>query len=301
MTRDPIREAVTRISGAFSKLDIPKSPVEILINLAPAALEKSGTWLDLPLAVLMLQVAGLLPDLPEEDEDKFILFGEVGIHGGLRPVPGALSLAFRAKPGQSLIVPAGNEKECALILAKPGHEGCGVYPAQTLEEVLEFFRGRSRLRNALRQSIRFESVIAKAVDFGKIRGQKVAKRAAVVAAAGGHNLLLVGPPGEGKSLIASALPGILPKLREAEMVELTRIYSAVGQLGDDGNAVTRRPIRSVHHSVSMPALIGGGSGVPRPGEITLRITECCFSTSFRSFLGGRWSPFGNRWKQALYN
>ncbi|WP_419580136.1 YifB family Mg chelatase-like AAA ATPase [Stieleria magnilauensis] len=269
MTRGPVIEAVTRISGAFSKLGIPNSPVEILVNLAPAALEKGGAWLDLPLAVLMLQVAGLLPDLPEEQEDKFVLFGEIGIHGGLRRVPGALSLAFKAQTGQSLIVPGGNEKECALILAKPGHEGCGVYPADTLEEVLEFFRGKSKLRNALREPIRFQPVIDKPVDFGKIRGQEEAKRAAVISAAGGHNLLLIGPPGEGKSLLASAIPGILPRLRESEMVELTRIYSAVGLLGDDGNAVTRRPIRNVHHSVSMPALVGGGSGVPRPGEITL--------------------------------
>ena len=256
-------------SGAFSKLAIPDSPVEILINLAPAALEKDGAWVDLPLAVLMLQVASLLPDLPEEQENKFVLFGEIGIHGGLRRVPGALSLAFKATAGQSLIVPTGNEKECALILAKQGHEGCGVYPADTLDEVLEFFRGKSKLRNALREPIRFNAVIEKAVDFGKIRGQEQAKRAAVIAAAGGHNLLLVGPPGEGKSLLASAIPGILPRLQESEMVELTRIYSAVGQLGDDGNAVTRRPMRTVHHSVSMPALVGGGSGIPRPGEITL--------------------------------
>jgi len=217
----------------------------------------------------MLQVAGILPDLPAEQEANYILFGEIGIHGELRRVPGALSLSFRARPGQSLIVPHGNEKECALILAKPGHDGCAVFPADTLEEVLEFFRGRGQLKNALRNTIKFEPVIEKAIDFGKIRGQRQAKRAALISAAGGHNMLMIGPPGEGKSLIASSMAGILPRLNEAEMVELTRIYSAVGLLGDDGNAVTRRPVRTVHHSVSMPALIGGGSGVPRPGEVTL--------------------------------
>jgi magnesium chelatase family protein len=264
MARGPVTQARDRIGGAFSKLGIPPSPVEILINLAPAAHEKDGTWLDLPLAIIMLQAAGLLPDLTGEQESKFILFGELGIHGELRRVPGSLSLAFCAKPGQSLIVPKGNEKECALILAKPGHEGCGVYPAATLEEVLEFFRGRSRLPNALR-----EPVIEKATDFGRIRGQERAKRAALIAAAGGHNLLLVGPPGEGKSLIAGAIRGILPPLSDGEKVELTRIYSAVGALNEDGCAVTRRPVRAVHHSASMQALIGGGSGVPRPGEATL--------------------------------
>ncbi len=267
MARGPMKETLHRIGGAFSKLGIPPSPVDILVNLAPAALEKDGTWLDLPLAIIMLQAAGLLPDLPAEHENHFILFGELGIHGELRRVPGSLSLAFRAKPGQSLIVPRGNEKECALILCKPGHEGCGVYPARTLEEVLEHFRGRSIPR--FRERVEFQPIIEKAIDFGRIRGQDQAKRAGLIAAAGGHNLLLVGPPGEGKSLLASALRGILPQLTDGEKVELTRIYSAVGALDEDGRAVTRRPVRSVHHSVSMQALIGGGSGVPRPGEITL--------------------------------
>jgi magnesium chelatase family protein len=269
MAKGPVREALQRIGGAFSKLGIPPSPATILINLAPAALEKGGTWLDLPLAIIMLQAAGHLPDFTVEQEERFLLFGEIGIHGELRRVPGALSLAFCAKPGQSLIVPKGNEKECALILAKPGHEGCAVYPASTLEEILECFRGKSMLPNALQEKISFESVINKPIDFGRIRGQEQAKRAAVISAAGGHNLLLVGPPGEGKSLLASAIPGILPRLTDGEKVELTRIYSAVGALNEDGCAVTRRPMRSIHHSVSMPALIGGGTGVPRPGEITL--------------------------------
>lgn len=269
MAKGTVREALHRIGGAFSKLGIPPSPVEILVNLAPAGLEKGGTWLDLPLAVILLQAAGLLPDLTEEQEKRYVLFGELGIHGELRRVPGALSLAFSADPGQALIVPKGNEKECALILAKPGHEGCAVYPANTLDEVLEYFRGRGTLPNALREPISFESFIDKPLDFGRIRGQEQAKRAAVISAAGGHNLLLVGPPGEGKSLLASSLPGILPRLSDGEKVELTRIYSAVGALNEDGSAVTRRPMRSIHHSVSMPALVGGGSGIPKPGEITL--------------------------------
>ncbi len=269
MTRGPVREALQRIQGAFSKLRMPDSPVEILINLAPAAMEKDGAWLDLPLAVMMLQVAGILPDLPQSKEEGLVLFGEIGIHGEVRRVPGALSLAFLLKPGQKLIVPKGNEKECALILAKPGHEGCGVFPTETLDEVLDYFRGVGRLSNALSEPIRFTNYIDKATDFGKIRGQVDAKRASVISAAGGHNLLLVGPPGEGKSLIASAMAGILPRLTDAEKVELTRIYSALGLLGEDGMAVTRRPFRPVHHSASMQSLVGGGSGIPKPGEVTL--------------------------------
>src|SRR5690606_800574 len=128
--------------------------------------------------------AGHLPDLPEHREGDFVLMGELGIHGEVRRVPGALSLASRAKPGQSLIVPLGNEKECALIMAKPGHEGCGVFPIATLEEVIDFFKGKRQLDNALKEKISFESAIPQAVDFGRIKGQMAAREAAVISAAG---------------------------------------------------------------------------------------------------------------------
>jgi magnesium chelatase family protein len=269
MARGAIQEALDRISGAFTKIGIPTTDVEILVNLVPADLPKDGTWLDLPLAIILLQAAGVLPDLPDHREGDFILLGELGIHGEVRRVPGVLSMAFCAKPGQKLIVPAGNEKECALILAKPGHEHCGIYPVSLLSEVVEFFQGKRKLENALKGGVQFESVIPKGPDFGMIRGQDHAKEAAWIAAAGGHNLLMIGPPGEGKSLLASALPGILPRLTDEEKVQLTKIYSAYGALDRDGLAVTRRPMRAIHHTASKQALIGGGSGIPRPGEITM--------------------------------
>lgn len=261
-------EVLDRITGAFAKLAIPQPEVEILINLAPADLFKGGSWLDLPIAIIMLQAAGYLPDLPDHMEGDYILMGELGIHAEVRRVRGALSLAYVAKPGQKLIVPAGNEKECALILAKPGHEGCGVFPVSLLEDVIEFFRGQKQLENALTQRVEFEEHIPKAVDFGLVRGQERAKAAAVIAAAGGHNLLMVGPPGEGKSMLAKAMPGILPKLTNGQKVELTRIYSACGELKNDGAAVTRRPVRCVHHTATKIAVIGGGR-IPMPGEVTL--------------------------------
>lgn len=269
MATGAVREVLSRIDGAFSKLRIQKPEVRIRIHLAPADLPKHGAWLDLPIAIIMLQAAGILPDMPDHLEGDYILIGELGIHGEIRRVPGALSLAYSAVPGQKLIVPAGNEKECALILARPGHDACGVYPVGLLSEVIDFFNGKKKLTDVRKEPFRFEDVIPKAIDFGSIRGQAKAKRAAVISAAGGHNLLLIGPPGEGKSLLASAIPGILPRLSDEEKVQLTRIYSASGQLEKDGLAVTRRPMRSVHHSASKNALVGGGSGVPRPGEVTM--------------------------------
>jgi magnesium chelatase family protein len=269
MATGAVGEALDRISGAFRACGIPDPKVEILINLTPPTVPKDGTWLDLPLAIIMMQAAGILPDMPDHQEGDFILVGELGIHGEVRRIPGVLSLAYMAKPGQKLIVPTGNEKEAALIMAKPGHDGCGVYPASLLSEVVDFFAGKCKLENALKQRIVFESVVEKAVDFGKIRGQAVAKEAAVLAAAGGHNLLLIGPPGEGKSLLASALPGILPRLSDDEKVQLTRIYSAAGMLDKDGQAVTRRPMRPIHHTASKQSIVGGGSGLPKPGEITM--------------------------------
>jgi len=269
MPRECVREALSRIAGAFAKLSVPDTMVSILINLTPPDIPKDGTWLDLPLAIIMLQASGLLPDLPSHREDDFIIVGELGLHAEVRRVAGILSIAHSAKPGQQLIVPSGNEKECALILAKPGHEGCRVFPVSTLDQVVAYFLGSGKLQNALKNGMQFEDYIPKAPDFGQIRGQQRAKDAACIAAAGGHNLLLVGPPGEGKSLIATAMPGILPRLTNDEKVELTRIYSAQGALDKDGVAVTRRPVRNVHHTASKQSLIGGGSGIPRPGEITL--------------------------------
>jgi magnesium chelatase family protein len=269
MARKPVNEALDRVRGAIAACGIRPPACEVTINLSPADLPKDGTWLDLPLAVIILQALGELPDLPGDQEDDLILMGELSLHGEVRRVRGALSMAFAAKPGQLLVVPKANEKECALITANPDHKGCRVASVSHLRDVVAFFRGESKLPNVLAQPISFEPIVQKATDFAHVKGQDLAKEACLIAAAGGHNLLLIGPPGEGKSLLASAIPGILPRLTNPEKVALTRIYSACGHLESDGQAVTRRPMRPVHHTSSRQALVGGGTGIPRPGEVTL--------------------------------
>lgn len=268
MAKDIIKESARRIDAAFKKLKIPQSHVQILVDLSPADLPKGGTWLDLPIAIISLQAAGILPDLREVSEERFLVIGEIGIHGDIRRVPGVLSLAGLTTAGQAIILPAGNEREASLITATAGHEGTAICPVSSLEQVVDYFKGLHPLPNALAQKIDYDAVVEKAPDIGRVKGQKEAKDAALIAAAGGHNILLIGPPGEGKTLLANAISGILPRLSRREVVEITTIYSACGELKEDGMVVHRRPFRTVHHTVTKPGLVGGGTGVPVPGEIT---------------------------------
>jgi len=264
-----IRETLGRLEAVFAKYGFAPPEGEVLINLAPPDVPKQGTSLDLPIALLALQCAGILPDLPAEYERRFLFIGELGLHGEIRPVRGVLPIAMVASSGQSLVVPVGNQKEACMVRATHGRENCDILVANTFDEVVNFIRGKTSLPNAAAQTVQYQPVIAKGTDFSVIKGQKEAKRAMEIAAAGGHNALLIGPPGEGKSLVARALPTILPRLSDSEKVDLTRIYSAKGLLTEDGSVVTRRPFREVHHTASKQSLVGGGTGVPEPGEISL--------------------------------
>ena len=269
MAGGAVSEVVGRISGAFARYGLQPLKGEILINLAPAGLPKFGTSLDVPIALICLQAAGYLPDLPPEVEKSFLFLGELSLHGEVRRIQGALPIALCAKAGTRLIVPKGNEKECCMIRGLSGHESTHVYVAENLEQIILQLRGKGKLPNAMQQVPKYEGMIPQGPDFGSVKGQLRAKRALLIAAAGGHNVLMVGPPGEGKSLLASAMPTILPPLNNPEKIELTRIYSAKGLLKEDGLVVSRRPFRPVHSTASKQSLIGGGSGVPEPGEITL--------------------------------
>ena len=253
-----VREGKERVFAAFAQTGLSSGPLRVTVNLAPADLPKSGSGFDLPIAVALLIATG---QAPAEGTADSAFVGELGLDGSLRPVRGAIALAMscRAEGTRRLFVPAGNAREAAAV---PGVE---VVPARSLREIVGLLRGEREPRPvpaaAAMPPARFP-------DLGDVRGQHLAKRALVIAAAGGHSVLMSGPPGAGKTMLARRLPGLLPPLREAESLEVTRIHSVAGLLDRDHPVKTSRPFRAPHHTISAGGLIGGGNP-PRPGEISL--------------------------------
>lgn len=258
-----IREGRERIRAAVSQLGLHVPGLRITVNLAPADIPKEGSAFDLPITLGILAAAG---EVPRERLGQTVVVGELGLDGTLRSVRGVLPMALHAANApdvRRLIVPEDNAAE-----ARVAHE-LEVVGAASLGEVIEFLRdGVMPNRGMVRPNPETRAAVRRAPDLSTVRGQAAARRALEIAAAGGHNLLLCGPPGAGKTSLARCLPGILPELGQTEAVEATAVHSVAGALAPGTGLLTERPFRAPHHSISQAGLIGGG-GIPRPGEASL--------------------------------
>ena len=255
-----VKESQSRITAALLALKLTPPSGKVTVNLAPADRKKQGSGFDLPILMALLSMT-VLGGLTLSDT---YFFGELGLDGSLRGGAGALpkALAARDAGAKTLFVPKENEKECSVV------EGLTVYGAAHVSEILDHLTGKALIKPA--EFDRDEAMKGRecAVDFADIRGQGVAKRAIEIAAAGGHNLLLVGPPGSGKSLLSKAIPGILPEMSFEEMLRTTAVHSVSGTLPAGQALIRERPFRAPHHTMSFAGLVGGGQN-PSPGEISL--------------------------------
>ncbi|MDM4013805.1 YifB family Mg chelatase-like AAA ATPase [Roseiconus lacunae] len=257
-----VKESTHRVERAIVNSGFTRPIDRIVINLAPGDLPKQAASFDLSVALGVLAGSGqLIPDRLE----NYAIIGELALEGYTRPVKGCLSIAIEAAKAEGLaglVLPAANAAEAAVV------EGLDVIPVESLAQAVAFFAGEIDLAPApSRLEALFEEHSAYEIDFGDVRGQESAKRAITLAAAGSHNLIMIGPPGSGKTMLAKRVPTVLPTLSAPESIETTRIYSALGQLPSGQPLLARRPFRSPHHTISDAGLVGGGSP-PSPGEIS---------------------------------
>lgn len=272
-----VKESHERIVAAIENSGFSFPSRQIIVNMAPADIRKEGSGYDLPLAIGILATAD---KIKTERLERFILIGELSLDGSLQPVRGALPIAIKARElgFEGLIVPRQNEREAAVV------NRLKVYGADHIKQVIDFFNEEISLEAATidtrtefyAQQDDFE------FDFADVKGQENVKRALEVAAAGGHNLIMIGPPGSGKSMMAKRLPSILPPLSLAESLETTQIHSVAGKLNKESSLIAKRPFRSPHHTISQVALVGGGS-TPQPGEISLAHNGVLFCDELPEF------------------
>ncbi len=258
-----VKESHDRIRAALQNNGFKMPVMDITINLSPADIKKEGSGYDLPLAIGILAASGKVIN---DHLDEYMMVGELGLDGKLQPIRGALPIAIkaRAEKFKGLIVPRQNVREAAVV------NQVNVYGMDSLLEVIQFFNGSKEIAPTVIDTRHefYQNQEAFELNFSDVRGQESVKRALEVAAAGGHNLIMIGPPGSGKSMMAKRIPSILPPLSLSESLETTQIHSVAGKLPRDTGLISLRPFRAPHHTISQVALVGGGNN-PQPGEISL--------------------------------